>query len=278
MRSIWLVLIALAFARPNASPLWDDLNAQRSDTLPSTLAPAEMRAATELFGELVRVAPSGVLPQDFERDAAALGFDVLVDEEAGWVVLQPSGDAADGLYVVRMSPVSRVVVQAPHAWYDLKTGRLASLLFEEGTGQVLMMNSGQRYAFDRADVAHRDDTFFQAFTLGAAMAMDQPLVVQLHGFADENSRASAVLSPGSALADPADLAASRRELSSLLSGRSKSGDAVPKLAGRTNSQGIALSSHARFLHLELSKKARTELAEDPETRQGLAELLEGWSR
>ncbi|MCP4806810.1 MAG: hypothetical protein GY884_15815 [Proteobacteria bacterium] len=280
MRTLWLgiLLAGVALARPNASPLWEDLNDQRNDATPRHLTPAEMRDATELFGELVRTAPGGVLPQGFETRADAMGFSVRVDEENGWVVMEPATEAADGLYVVRMTESSPVIVQAPHAWYDLKTGRLASLLFEEGTGQLLMLNSGQRYAFERADLAHADDTYYQAFTIAAAQSLDQPLVVQLHGFADENSRASTVLSPGSALADPADLADSRWDLTGLLPGRSKSGDSVPKLAGRTNSQGIALSSHARFLHLELSKKARSELVQEPEVRAELAEMLEDWTR
>ena len=281
MRTLWLAMLVVAgvaFARPNPSPLWELLNHERNDVVPRHLEPQEMRDATEFFSELVRAAPGGVLPQGLEDRAAQHGFDVILDQEKGWVILQPATAFADGFYVVRLTEQDPVVVQAPHAWYDLKTGRLASLLFEEGVGQVLMMNSGQRYAVERADLAHHDDTYFQAFTIAAAQSLDQPLVVQLHGFADENSRASTVLSPGSALADPADLAASRKDLSSLLPGRSKSGDAVPKLAGRTNAQGIALSSHARFLHLELSKKARSELVEEPETRAELAEMLEDWAR
>ena len=108
--------------------------------------------------------------------------------------------------------------------------------------------------------------------------LDQPLVIQLHGFGKKQTRAVAVLSPGSALHDPDVLAEFRGDLDFLLRGRAASGETVPKLAGRRNAQGIALSSRARFLHLELSSKARKHLVEDPELRADFAEMLEGWAR
>jgi len=273
------LLISLAFAGLDPSPLWEAVDAARNDAIPTSLDPTDQAIATDFFAELVRTAPTGVLPQGFERRAAALGLDVEQGED--FVLLRPSGGAADGVYIVRLGEVEHpVVLQAPHAWFDLKTGRLACLLFEEGVGQVLMMNSGQRYGVEdaNADLADRSDTLFQAFTLGAAEALDQPLVVQLHGFGKKRTRAAAVLSPGSALHDPDVLAESRDELDYLLRGPTASGEAVPKLAGRQNAQGIALSSRARFLHLELSSKSRKHLVEDAELRAEFAGMLEAWAR
>ena len=273
------LLVALSFARMDDSALWSAVDAARNDAVPTSLAPDEQATASRFFSELVRTAAAGTLPRDLETRAAALGLDV--EQGEGFVLLRPSGGAADGIYIVRIGEVDDpVVLQTPHSWFDLKTGRLGCLLFEEGVGQVLMMNSGQRYGVEgaNADLADRSDTLFQAFTLGAAEALDQPLVVQLHGFGKKRTRAVAVLSPGSALHDPDVLASSRGELDELLRGKAVSGEAVPKLAGRHNAQGIALSSRARFLHLELSSKSRKQLVEDAELRAEFAAMLEDWAR
>lgn len=273
------LLLALAWARPSESELWSAADAARNDAVPTSLKPSDMSIASDFFAELVRTAPGGVLPQDFERRAEALGFDVELTED--FVFLRPAGGAADGLYAVRLSESDHpIVLQTPHSWFDLKTGRLGCLLFEEGVGQVLMMNSGQRYGVEGsvADVADLSDSYFQAFTLGAAEGLDQPLVVQLHGFGKKQTRAVAVLSPGSALHDPDVLSESREELDFLLRGTAASGEAVPKLAGRKNAQGIALSSRARFLHLELSPKARKHLVEDEELRADFGLMLEDWAQ
>ena len=51
-----------------------------------------------------------------------------------------------------------------------------------------------------------------------------------------------------------------------------------RLAARDNAQGQALSGQARFLHLELGKQARRELADDPELRAAFGALMLGWTR
>ena len=99
------LLIALALARPDPSALWEAVDAARIDAVPNSLAPSEQAIATQFFAEVVRTAPSGVVPQDFERRASALGFDV--EYGAGFVLLRPVGGAADGIYVVRLGEVEQ---------------------------------------------------------------------------------------------------------------------------------------------------------------------------
>ncbi len=276
---LWILGFCLLMgASSDPSPLWAELDGQRTDGTPAQLEPAEMREAQRLFADLAAVTPSGEEPADLDERAARLGLRVDRPAHGEWLVLSPAEPGAVGFYVFRLSLVDNpLVLQAPHAWYDLRTGRLGCLLFEEGSGQILMTNSGQRYAADHADLAYQTDTLYQAATQGIAQGLQDPLMLQLHGFGKATTRRAAVVSPGSALYDPAELAGIRDGLDDLFRGRIGSGDEVPRLAGRTNAQGIVLSSHVRFLHLELSSTARSSLVSDPELRAELRALLEGWA-
>ena len=275
--SVWLLALLLG-ASLNPSPLWNELDGERTDATPALLQPDQMRQAQRLFADLAALTPNGAEPRDLDQRAEQLGLRVERPEHGGWVALKPAEPGAEGFYLFRLGPAEQpLVLQAPHAWYDLRTGRLASLLFEEGHGQVLMMNSGQRYAADHADLAHQSDTLYQAATQGVSEGLQDPLVLQLHGFGKKSARRAAVVSPGSALYDPSELAQVREQLDELFRGRIGSGDEVPKLAGRTNAQGIVLSSHVRFLHLELSSSSRKQLTSDAELRAEFAAMLELWA-
>ncbi len=276
----WLLGLSLLLgvSGVDASPLWVELDGLRADLTPSQLDPEAMREAQRLFADLAALTPSGEEPADLDERAARFGLSVQRPEHGEWLALSPSVPGAEGFYVFRLSQVaSPLVLQAPHAWYDLRTGRLGCLLFEEGAGQILMTNSGQRYAAEHADLAHQADTLFQAATQGVSQGLQDPLILQLHGFGSSTSRRAAVVSPGSALYDPAELAEIREGLDALFRGRIGSGDEVPDLAGRTNAQGVVLSSHVRFLHLELSSKARKSLVADADLRAELAALVLRWA-
>jgi hypothetical protein len=107
-----------------------------------------------------------------------------------------------GIVLVDLSAPTRLVVEVPHPNFDLRTERMGVQLFRLTPGSVLLMAGAHRKAGNgAADVAHNDQSFFNALATEAAkMRLPQ---IQLHGFADENLPGQdAVVSTGTTRANP----------------------------------------------------------------------------
>lgn len=261
--------------------LWEQVELWRTDGAPIQATAPQRLAAQRLFNELLAGAPAGVLPVDLEARAGALGFEV--QQRPDVIVLHGEG----GVFAVRLGApeIPALILQAPHAWYDYKTGRISSALFDAGVPRALFLNAGQRYGGvdgddPSFDVAHNHDSLYQAATLGAAQGLIDPLVVQIHGYGPSTSSAAAVVSRGGALEPKsvqdqaiADLAGLFHALGPVIPGEEE-----PRLAARANAQSHILAGRACFLHLELGKQARRELAEDPETQAAFGRLLQDWAQ
>ncbi|MFT5582833.1 MAG: hypothetical protein ACI9VR_000410 [Cognaticolwellia sp.] len=260
--------------------LWEQAELWRSDGVPLGVPAGERLAAQRLFNELLAGAPANILPVDFERRAAELSLEVHF--QPGAVLLHGDG----GVFAVRLGDpeIPPLILQAPHAWYDFKTGRISCALFDSGVPRALFLNGGQRYGGvggddPRFDVAHRHDTLYQAATIGAAQGVIDPLVVQLHGYGPKTSPAAGVVSRGGSL-EPMDVQEQAVvDLGRLFSklGPVHPGEGEPSLAARSNTQSHVLAGQARFLHVELGKQARRDLTQDPELLAAFGQLLQDWA-
>ena len=250
-----------------------------------------------------------VVPTDAERDAMAevvsglishgavdrvvasqraqlAGYEIVDVTEMRDVVLVRELDArrrGGGAYVVRLGSASRLIVEAPHTFFDEGTLPLACELFERASAVALFIDTAHRYkAADPnergdhpADVAHASDSLFQAATEGALRARSGATVVQLHGFAQRESGAVVVLSSGSS--KPADALVARA--ASLLSpplgpGVKRFPDETTDLGATKNVQGIlARKMGARFLHVEVEASLRKALLSDVPLRARFLDAL-----
>ncbi|MBI4866887.1 MAG: hypothetical protein HY816_08035 [Candidatus Wallbacteria bacterium] len=199
-----------------------------------------------------------------------------------------------GVFFVAWPPArepAALVLEAPHSFFDLKTGELALALFDSGLGSALAVNTvhRKRAATDGtpggevADVAHNDRNYFHAFTEAAARAFPACLVVQLHGFDGQKRKpgvwADFVLSDGSGQFSPGSLL----ERAGVAFAAEFGGDRV-QLSGRDtleltaarNAQGAMLRKLGsdRFLHVEMTARERDRLATDPEELARLRHALE----
>jgi hypothetical protein len=276
MSLVWLTLLSSGLQ----GGLWEQAELWRKDGVPLSVPANERLAAQRLFNELLAGAPADILPEDFERRAAELGLEVQF--QPGSVLLHGDG----GVFAVRLGdPESpALILQAPHAWYDYKTGRISSALFEAGVARALFLNGGQRYGGvdgqdPHFDVAHRHDTLFQAATLGAAQGLIDPLIVQLHGYGPKTSTAAAVVSRGGAVEPMSVQEQAIVDLGRLFAklGPVIPGEDEPQLAALANAQSHVLAGQARFLHIELGKQARRDLADDSEGLAAFGELLQDWA-
>ncbi len=188
-----------------------------------------------------------------------------------------------GLYVIRCGEAVPVVLQAPHAFYDVGTGALVRKLFAEGNARAAFWNTVHRYKaspdekredpIHPADVAHEPGNLFHAAAMGAA-ANPEIKFVQFHGFAaTEHIPFEVILSSGQKTLQAAAL----QEQFAALGKVALYGKETRSLGAATNAQGRALnrSKPGRFLHIELTRDLRKQLSKSKKLRKRLLKALNG---
>jgi len=223
---------------------------------------------------LERLAPSGLLLQRWKIE----GHSYLA------VLEGPELRGSVGAFVVRMGPASESerLLQAPHAYFDLGTGRLALEMFlaEPRGFRGLFTNTMHRHMqadgqknhreFDPADVCHNDAHAFVAATMGAVELLGGVEVIQLHGFSDdhvfsERPGTRAIVSAGTRGGGVARVTTVAEELGrGLGESVARYPEDVSELGGTANVIGRRLRtrSGASFLHIELSQALRREIRRD----------------
>lgn len=282
--------------QPDLRPAWRDPTQEEKDAF-EMLIPA-----------LTYYAPSGELPEELSGIAEQIGMHLERWEVAGQEHFVLYEDVASrrgaGAYLFAIGrPLERnwVLLEAPHAYFDLGTGWIgASLYFSPPTGSAapvaFFTSSLHRYTtstgarekgeYNYADACHNPEHLFQAATLAAAKTRRNATVIQLHGFGGESDGAPP---PGTKMVISAggrggvtDLA--RTTAATLQASIGKEvllyPDQVTVLGATTNVQANELKAvpSARFLHVELSSAQRTELKENSETLSLLALGLFGPAR
>jgi len=234
---------------------------------------------------LERLAPSGLRLQRWKIEGHSYLAVLEGPELAGSV----------GAFVVRMGPASESerLLQAPHAYFDLGTGRLALEMFlaEPRGFRGLFTNTMHRHMqadgqknhrdFDPADVCHNDAHAFVAATMGAVEMLGGVEVIQLHGFSDdhvfsERPGTRAIVSAGTRGGGVARVTAVAERLRrGLGESVARYPEDVSELGGTANVIGRRLRtrSGASFLHIELSQALRREIRRDSAKAARLAAAL-----
>jgi hypothetical protein len=218
--------------------------------------------------------------------ATRLGFALVEWSEGGedFVFVKESRENAKGwgAYAFRRHVAEPIAIEAPHAEDDAHTGFLAERLFLEGKPAAAAWNSAPRDTLipgngDSADLAHLDESVFQAFTRAFIEAYPQGRLIQLHGFDKAKrktpaaARCGVIVSNGSRRPS-AWLSEAARCLESALR------DSVcvypldaSELGATTNCQAKLFreAAHDGFLHVEMDLEARLALRADRELRGAL---------
>lgn len=221
-----------------------------------------------------------------------LGFatrSVALDTGNALAVSDPPGDVRGrGFYLLdrTASPEGNLLVQAPHRFKDLDTGKIVAALVQGGRFRAAAWNTVPRWAPDdrsdrSSDVAHIDVSFFNAFTLAFAEAYPDGAVVQVHGFAREHRDTAAgrdadvIVSSGTRqLREPAHRV--HGCLNAALDGAVLAyGEDVFELGATTNRNAAALRRNGfdRFVHVELAREMRRRLLAEPVVQDRLRRCL-----
>lgn len=236
-------------------------------------------------------------------EAAAAGFRLEAWRVGGdfyWALLEQQVHGA-GAYVFRVGPREdgpTILLEAPHNFYDLGTGRLAADVFftmREGVRpRALFTNTIHRYQLsprdkkrrehNPADIAHEPEHAFSIATIAFARAAGTTHVIQLHGFGTrsdddgdgEIGEIAAVVSAGNRDGSSAVSSAIARALVGVLGdGVKRFPEEAKVLGATTNAQGKLLRdvNGAAFVHVEMSAAVRSQLGNDAALRAKLAAAL-----
>lgn len=240
-------------------------------------------------------------PADLEGLAAAAGYQVEGWEIGGRRFLaareRSERRGGGGAILVRADPPPgpAVLLQAPHAFHDLGTERIAlDLMLGSGDGwpRALFVNTIHRYLDvdgtrrkrddAPADPCHNPGHLLAVATAAALEVLPDAEVLQLHGFdeldvAEGAAPPIAIVSAGERTPSPRARAVA--EALRVVTGQRVAlfGDDIDRLGATTNVQGLAVRARggaARFVHIELSAALRQQLRSDPAALQRLALALQ----
>jgi len=245
-------------------------------------------------------------PRAWQADAAAAGLQLDVwklDGQTYWALLEQRDRVRGaGAYVFRVAPPEAgtpILLQAPHNFFDMGTGRLAAeLFFASPAGarpRALFTNTIHRYQLapgnkkkrrhNPADVAHNPQHAFSIATEAFALAAGGARVIQLHGFGarggdddgdGEVGSVAMVVSAGDAGGSSSLTAALAAALvAEFGSDVKRFPEDVRFLGATTNAQGRLLRKldGADFVHVEMSSELRKKLAGSAPLRARLGAIL-----
>lgn len=208
------------------------------------------------------------------------------------VVEPPTRQTGGGAFVFRAdpSPGPPVILQAPHAFHDLGTERIALALLVHGRTwpRALFVNTVHRYMdidgqkrereAAPADPCHNSGHLFAVATAAALDAEPAAEIVQLHGFGDDGEPGPAVV-----------VSAGDREAATVrtrqIAERLREALEVPvalfpeddtRLGATANVQGRLVrdrGGEATFVHIELAPDLRRRLQRDTHALARFADAL-----
>lgn len=226
-------------------------------------------------------------------DWAALGFQVerVTGQGHAFTVIRERSDQrrGRGFYAFAAARADAPVLQAPHALSDQHTGAIATGLFAGGQFAAGAWSTApRRYQDDDegevdADMAHRPDSYFVAFSRAAALSRPASAILQLHGFAADQRKTEAgrgagvIVSAGQRQPTPAAESIARCLGEAFAEPVLLYPVQVKELGGLTNQIGQTLRTlgNAGFVHLELARPLREQLRRDVESRQRFGACLAG---
>ena len=183
-----------------------------------------------------------------------------------------------GVYLFAMNKPHKFVIQAPHQYFDYKSGHLALQFFFEQNLRAVALNTVHRNQTEQSDLAHQANSLFSAFTEALPHQNSERYLLQSHGFSKKNRRtaegqtADIILSNGSR--SPSTFLTNAQARMTQQTGFKTYlyGADIDELGGTQNSSLAILAStnqQRHFIHMELSAEARNKLRLSHSLREAL---------
>ncbi len=269
--------LSSVFSESSLSKIWED---KRADIYQS-YTDAQLEVAQKIFEKILRGKASKEIVSEFK----SLNLNLIELDDYYVVVENKKPYSGHGMFVVRKTGDSRIFMQAPHAYHDMKTGRIALKIMQENDIKVLAVNTlNRRYKSSsgkvvNSDMAHLYKTLFVQFSKAFSNVFYDGKIIQLHGFNANKHMASdkqeLIVSNGTVAPDRGILEQSyclRNMLSINVHVYPKD---VNFLGGTTNAIGRVLRDigFLGFEHIEMSLPLRKSLSGSKKQRQKFTSCL-----
>ncbi|KHD05293.1 hypothetical protein PN36_00450 [Candidatus Thiomargarita nelsonii] len=285
MKQLIAILISTTLTLSvSAESLKDALKAAKGGKYIAPSA-AQVREAETLFIRTLK----GEQSLDLQKAWQTQGFIMRTLRGSNLTIVQEINEkrTGRGFYLFRQHGGLPVALQAPHSFKDLYTRQITRQLMQEGNYIAAAWNTVPRYGKNKqdnfADMAHLEDTIFQAF--GRAFVHQYPTgtIVQLHSFAQEKRKKNVGKTTDLILSNTT-ITPYQRVLNTNQCLKSKLTDFVVRLypyeilelGGTSNSNAKDLRKRGfnHFIHIEMSKPLRQRLRKDKRLRGQFSACLQ----
>ncbi len=252
--------------------------------------PSQRKQILQVARELLKIIEAPTATQVIKAARALMGTGYSLREYQGpeghWLILEPLGDRRGaGYYVIRSGKLpTEIVLQAPHAIYDVHTDVITMDCFRSKPFRAAFFSDWQRYGKKGAepiddspyDLAHNPDTLFQQLTELWLTTRPNTAFVQFHGFNPSSVREKGVdliVSPGTRKDPPQAFEHLVERLTSAYpTGQLRVFPSTTHLLGGTgNVQGKFIrKAGGLFAHIEISEPMRNRLKKSSAARLKLA--------
>lgn len=281
-----LVVLSISDASLGSSKEYDrlnDLSRSYRNTVFVPITSIEYQVATEYFYELFML--STTPSESILNRAALVGLNwryLGVDEST--VTLQEADTSVrgQGIFVFTFNNNRSSVIQAPHQFFDLFTGKIALYYFFESGARSLAINTVNRNSNQQSDLAHQPMSLFSAHAEAHARAFPKGRLIQFHGF-NRGKRASEAARSAEIIVSSGNRITSTRtyQLTQCLRQQTPFlvrlfGQDVLELGGTTNSSLAAMKKNRAtgFIHIELALSTRQILQTSLQVREQFWRCLE----
>jgi hypothetical protein len=243
---------------------------------------AQLASGEHLFDLLFAgefTAPASSIANDLGFSWRENEFDIVLVDNAkrGW-----------GEYRFSKTATSDIVLQIPHRYSDMHTGKIARLIFAgRGIASIALNSVSRRTPVNlnpdlSADMAHLPASFHSAYGRAFAARYPDGHLVQLHGFDPQKRRshqgqqANVIMSTGAPWSNAYLLETQQCFIDQGWKAL-RYPQQVKELGGTTNSVGILMRNlgHGGFTHIELDRETRNTLNKHPQQLAAFATCLQG---
>ena len=201
--------------------------------------------------------------QQSEPEWEAAGWQLHFDKDSGYLVIAEADQqrSGRGVYAFRIQSKTKLVLQAPHRFFDRRTGTIVADLFQQHDVRAAAWNTVHR---KQVDVAHSSRHFINAFTRAMIAHDSTTTTVQLHGFANDKKTGASKLADA-IVSDATRFPGRQARIVTMELKESFGREAirlypleVRELGGTKNAQAKLLRSlgTSRFLHVEMNADFR----------------------
>ncbi len=234
--------------------------------------PDELRMLEGVFLSVL----SGKITPDVKNDFYKLNFKLFEDKDFIVLFEHAPPYKGSGVYIINKNAENNVLLQSPHAFYDMKTAAISHKVMLENSIKALSISTVHRRL---ADITHLDNTAFLSFTRAFINTYNDGNVVQIHGF-NESARMQTrnvdfILSNGTVSRYRSLLSQSECLSRKLRSNAKIYPLNISVLGGTRNKIGKMLRSKGfnAFKHIEISYKMRQILNRSLKSRRIFSQCI-----